>query len=117
LTASVEPFAKEPTGPKKVIPQASRITADAIVLNMAPKMTLHIPHHGSAPFDSQDPQTLAQQFQLLAKPLSLRLASHHKVSSAATADKVREAQEGKGGGTLQPILPAFPLGLTPKTQY
>jgi len=33
LTASVEPFTKEPAAAEKVIPQASRIPADAIVLN------------------------------------------------------------------------------------
>jgi len=117
LTATVEPFTKEPTGPEKVIPQASRITADSVVLNMAPEMTLHMRHHGSASFDSQGPQTLVQQFQLLAEPLPLRLAAHHEVSSTATADKVRETQEGKGGGSPQPIPPALPLGLTTKTQY
>jgi hypothetical protein len=96
LTATVEPFTKEPTGPEKVIPQASRITADPVVLNMAPEMTRHMRHHGSAPFNSQGPQTLAQQFQLLAKPLPLCLAAHRELSSTATADKVREAQEGEG---------------------
>ena len=116
LTASVEPFTKEPTGAEKVIPQASRIPADPVVLNMAPEMTLHMRHHGFASFDSQGPQTLVQQFQLLAESLPLCLAAHYEMSPTATADKVREAQEGKGGGSPQPIPPAFSLGLTPKTQ-
>jgi hypothetical protein len=53
--------------PDKLIPHASRIPADPIVLNMTPEMALHMRHHGSTPFDSQGPLTLSMARETLFK--------------------------------------------------
>ena len=55
LTAPVEPLAQEPASKIKICFQALHITADSVILDVPPKMILHILHHDSAPFHSQIP--------------------------------------------------------------
>ena len=91
LAAPVEPLTEKPASKIIICLQALHIPADSVVLDVPPKMILHIAHHDSAPFHSQVPQALIQQLQLLTKTPPLRLPVYHESPAAAQAHEVRES--------------------------
>jgi hypothetical protein len=96
LTTSIEPFEQKAAAGIQILPQTSAIATDSKILEVAPEMLLHILHHGSAPVCPQNIQTHTEFLQLLARPLALGLATHHKTTSATSRNEVREAKKIEG---------------------
>ena len=117
LAAAVEPLEQQPAGRINVATQGLAVATDAVVLDVSLEVAAQIVHHGLAALTAQLPQALIEPLELVAKPLALGLAPHHKVALAAAPDEVREAQEVEGLRAPVPILLAALRRLAAEAQH
>ena len=117
LTAPIQPLPQQVTRPHDVGADLPEVAAHAIVLDMAPQMTVDIGHHGVPALDPQRPKPLIQQLELVAHPFAFGPTTDGKVAPSTTRDEVREAKKAECPRAAQPIATTASSGMAAKAKH